>query len=450
MTIAKKCVIIEDDYIMQKYDLKGVRALKRRKIAVLAALSAIILSGCGAGADNSPSEKEAVSSESALPFDDYFPEITPDTPALTYLGSRDLRSSEALELYNKTFAADYKKSDILVREYCSEYRLADVLSEKMASDRSPDLTDKLPNSFPYLMSKNYYEDLTKYIDRSAPQWTEYASYIDFYSYNGSRFFYPETVTAAPRFLVYSKERFEALGLADPETLYYDGKWTRKAFTEAAESFCAAMGGTGVYGDGITDGFISSEGETVFSKAESGQVVCNLEGEKITEIFDYLKNELSAKTGIESFTGYDRIINGRSAFLLIDDGGYNELLAIDSGKNYGAVPIPKADDGEIYFCAAESEGYLVPKGAKNVKGAACFINCGRIAAARAEAPESVLAKMRANGLTAVPEENYCFDAKTNGAIMDYLSLPLLKNEDESGSASGLAEIEAAVAEINSLN
>lgn len=425
--------------------------LKRRIIAVITALSAVILSGCGANSDSSPSGKESISEESTLPFDDYFPEITPDTPALTYLGSRDLKCSEALKLYSRTFAADYKQSDILVREYCSEYRLSDVLSEKIASGRSPDLTDKLPNSFPYLMSKNYYEDLTEYLDRSAPQWTDYASYIDFYSYNGGHFFYPETVTAAPSFLVYSKERFTALSIPDPETLYYDGKWTRAEFTEAAKRFCAAMGGTGIYGDGITDGFISSEGETVFSKSENGQLVCNLNGEKITEVFDYLENVLSTKVHTEEFTGFDRIINGRSAFLLIDESGYNRLLEIDSGQNYGVVPIPKADESGAYYCAASCEGFLVPKGAKNVKGAACFINCGRIAAAQSEAeqPESVLTKMRANGLEAVPEENYCFDKETNSAIREYLALPLMSTE-ESYFSSGLADIEAAVSEINSLN
>lgn len=430
--------------------LRGGGGLKKRKFAVLAALSAIILSGCGSNTDNYTSEKEAVSSESSLPFDDHYPEITPDTPVLTYLGTRDLRSSEALKLYGKTFAADYKEADILVREYCSEYRLADALSEKMASDRSPDLTDKLPNSFPYLMSKNYYEDLTEYLDRSAPQWVDYASYIDFYSYNGGRFFYPEAVTAAPRFLVYSKERFAALKIPDPETLYYGGKWTREDFTAAAVGFCRAMGGTGIYGDGITEGFISSAGETVFSKTESGQIACNLTGAGVTEVFDYLKNELSGKIKTENFTGYDRIINGGSAFLLIDESGYNELLAIDSGQNYGVVPIPKADGGNVYFCAASCEGFLVPKGAKNVKGAACFINCGRIAAAQSEseAPESVLAKMRTNGLTAVPEENYCFDAETNAAMKEYLSSPL--SAEESGVSDSLTKIEAAVADINSLN
>ena len=425
--------------------------MKRRIIAAILAAFAALLCGCGANSDNQPSEKASVSEESSLPFDDYFPEITPDTPALTYLGSRDLMCSEALKLYNKTFAADYKQSDILVREYCSEYRIADVLSERIASGRSPDLTDKLPNSFPYLMSKNYYEDLTKYLDRSAPQWTEYTSYIDFYSYNGGHFFYPETVTVAPRFLVYSKERFKALAIPDPETLYYDGKWTRDAFTEAARKFCAAMGGTGIYGDGITDGFISSEGETVFSKSESGQLVCNLNGEKITKVFDYLENVLSVGVRTEEFTGFDRIINGRSAFLMIDESGYNKLLEIDSGQNYGVVPIPKADESGAHFCTASCEGFLVPKGAKNVKGAACFINCGRIAAAQNEAglPESVLTKMRANGLEAVPEENYCFDAKTNGAIKEYLALPLMSTE-ESYYSSSLSDIEAAVSEINSLN
>lgn len=409
---------------------------------------------CGCGASSRTMETSSYlspnieeSTESVLPFDDYYPEIQPDTPVLTYLGRRDLKGSDALLLYKKTFAADYSESETLIREYCSEYRLADALSEKISSDRSPDLTDKLPNSYPYLMSKNYYEDLTKYLDRSAPQWEEYAPYIDYYSYNGNHFFYPETVTAAPRFLVYCKERFSLLGITDPEELFCENNWTRTEFINAAKTFCGTMGGVGVYGDYITDGFISASGETVFSKSENGQLVCNLNGAEITEVFDFLKNELSENMLTEDFTGYDKIINGRAAFLLTDDKGYEELLTIDSGKTYGVVPIPRNDESDIYYCAASCDGFLVPKGAKNVKGAACFINCGRIAArqAKAEAEESVLGKMRENGLAAVPEENYCFDADANAAVAAYL------NSARNGDSSvDITAIEASIAEINSLN
>ncbi len=425
----------------------------KKRLLLLA--TAALLCGCSAGSHQNGASSYLSpnivddSSESVLPFDDYYPEIKPDTPVLTYLGRRDLKSSDALSLYKKTFAADYSESETLIREYCSEYRLADALSEKISSDRSPDLTDKLPNSYPYLMSKNYYEDLTQYLDRSAPQWEEYAPYIEYYSYNGNHFFYPETVTAAPRFLVYCKERFSTLGITDPEKLFYENKWTRTEFVSAARTFCGAMGGVGVYGDYITDGFISASGETVFAKSENGQLVCNLNGAKITEVFDFLKNELSEKMNTENFTGYDKIINGRAAFLLIDDKGYEELLKIDSGKTYGVVPIPRSDESDIYYCAASCDGFLVPKGAKNVKGAACFINCGRITARQAEAEEtdSVLAKMRANGLTAVPEENYCFNSETNTVIAAYLGSPLAQNED---SPVDISAIETAIAEINSLN
>lgn len=431
---------------------KGGIFLKKR-ILLLAA--AALLCGCSAGSHQNGTSSESSasidddSSESALPFDDYFPEIQPDTPVLTYLGRRDLKGSDALSLYNKTFAADYSESETLIREYCSEYRLADALSEKISSDRSPDLTDKLPNSYPYLMSKNYYEDLTQYLDRSAPQWEEYAPFIEYYSYGGNHFFYPETVTAAPRFLVYCKERFSTLGITDPEKLFYENNWTRTEFVNAAKTFCGAMGGVGVYGDYITDGFISAAGETVFSKSENGQLVCNLNGAKITEVFDFLKNELSENMNTENFTGFDKIINGRAAFLLIDDEGYEELLKIDSWKTYGVVPVPRSDESDIYYTAASCDGFLVPKGAKNVKGAACFINCGRITARQkeTEAADSVLGKMRENGLTAVPEENYCFDANTNAAIAAYLNSPLSQNENI--PADTLA-IETAIAEINSLN
>ncbi|MCI7691105.1 MAG: extracellular solute-binding protein [Oscillospiraceae bacterium] len=410
-----------------------------------------LLCGCSAGshknASSAPSTDE--STDSSLPFDDYYPDIQPDTPVLTYLGRRDLKGSDALSLYKKTFAADYSESETLIREYCSEYRLADALSEKISSDRSPDLTDKLPNSYPYLISKNYYEDLTKYLDRSAPQWEEYAPYIDYYSYGENHFFYPETVTAVPRFLVYCKERFSTLGITDPEQLFYENKWTRTEFINAAKTFCGAMGGVGVYGDYITDSFISAAGETVFAKSENGQLVCNLNSEKITEVFDFLKNELSANMNTENFTGYDKIINGRAAFLLVDEEGYEELLKIDSWKTYGAVPVPKSDESEIYYCAASCDGFLVPKGAKNVKGAACFINCGRIVAQQKENEETadVLGKMRENELIAVPEENYCFDEKTNAAIAAYLNSPL---SGESEQPADTLAIEKAISEINSLH
>lgn len=410
-----------------------------------------LLCGCSAGSHNNASSAPSTdeSTDSSLPFDDYYPDIQPDTPVLTYLGRRDLKGSDALSLYKKTFAADYSESETLIREYCSEYRLADALSEKISSDRSPDLTDKLPNSYPYLISKNYYEDLTKYLDRSAPQWEEYAPYIDYYSYGENHFFYPETVTAVPRFLVYCKERFSTLGITDPEQLFYENKWTRTEFINAAKTFCGAMGGVGVYGDYITDSFISAAGETVFAKSENGQLVCNLNSEKITEVFDFLKNELSAKMNTENFTGYDKIINGRAAFLLVDEEGYEELLKIDSWKTYGAVPVPKSDESEIYYCAASCDGFLVPKGAKNVKGAACFINCGRIVAQQKENEETadVLGKMRENELIAVPEENYCFDEKTNAAIAAYLNSPL---SGESEQPADTLAIEKAISEINSLH
>ena len=410
-----------------------------------------LLCGCSAGSHNNASSAPSTdeSTDSSLPFDDYYPDIQPDTPVLTYLGRRDLKGSDALSLYKKTFAADYSESETLIREYCSEYRLADALSEKISSDRSPDLTDKLPNSYPYLISKNYYEDLTKYLDRSAPQWEEYAPYIDYYSYGENHFFYPETVTAAPRFLVYCKERFSTLGITDPEQLFYENKWTRTEFINAAKTFCGAMGGVGVYGDYITDSFISAAGETVFAKSENGQLVCNLNSEKITEVFDFLKNELSANMNTENFTGYDKIINGRAAFLLVDEEGYEELLKIDSWKTYGAVPVPKSDESEIYYCAASCDGFLVPKGAKNVKGAACFINCGRIVAQQKENEETadVLGKMRENELIAVPEENYCFDEKTNAAIAAYLNSPL---SGESEQPADTLAIEKAISEINSLH
>ncbi len=400
--------------------------MKKRIVPLI--MAALVLCGCSSGAtsDYKTSESNIYLTGSSLPFDDSFPESTPEIISLTYLGSRDRSELKGLELYKATFAAGYDGEDVLTVEYCSENRLAEVLSEKMSADRSPDLTDKLPNSYPYLMSKNYYADLTPYIDKTAPQWEGLSDYIDYYSYNGHNYFYPETVTAAPTFLVYDKQHFALLDIQDPEELYYDNKWTRTAFVNCANTFASITGGTGIYGENISDGFIASTGIPLFGKNENGKLVSNLNDSAVIEMMDFLKEEIVEKNLTGNFSGYDKFLQGQSAFMTADDIDYESLTADYPEMDLGAVPFPQKDGTAYYayYCQASCEGFLVPRGAANVNGAASFINCGRIAVQQEidEHENSVLVKMRSNGLKAVAGENYCFDDLASSAVRIILNSP----------------------------
>jgi len=68
----------------------------------------------------------------------------------------------------------------------------------------------------------------------------------------------------------------------------------------------------------------------------------------------------------------------SMFMCTDERTLGELRTLSPSFNVGIVPFPQFDSDGTYYVRAVSEGFLVPKGAKNIRNAASFINCSRIA------------------------------------------------------------------------
>lgn len=362
----------------------------------------------------------------------------PDTPYLKYLGTTDADTSSGAELYRKTYSGDLTDELIKV-EYTSEANLANRLYELISSDKSPDLTDKQENSYCYLMSRNYYEDLTPYMDVAAPQWASCSEYIERYSFKGSRFFYPVKITPAPQFLIYDKKKFELFGLDDPQKLWETGKWTQSAFNEAARAFTGKEGGACfAYGLNVAENFFAATGVSLISKDENGRLVNNLLNEDILRMGDFMCLEIPPEGHLgEPSVFFDNLRHSFSVFMSVDERSLGRLRDESPGFEAAIVPFPRDENADQYYYRAESEGYLVPKGAKNVSGAASFINCARLAAASdegaaewreralevyhlSEADVDYIEKIRSTrGAGWVLDEIYCFDAGTNAAMREML-------------------------------
>lgn len=398
-------------------------------VAALAVLP--IMSGCSAepiSESNKNVSSEYSEESSAVPFDIVSEPIAADTPNLQYLGSSDPTKSPAYELYIKNYAQNISGS-VIEWERVSPEKLADRLSERMSSDLSPDLCDKIDNSFPYLAKKNLYEDLTKYIDITAPQWESYAEFITFSGAGGNgRYFYPTSITVSPYVLLYRKSAFPRYSTEDPLTLWHNGEWTFSAMERS-------LGGhTAIGGSLLAENFLAASGASLFSVNQNGKVTSNLHSKGFVDVAAFVASNCDDEDQMRSYylqSGIESLQSGKYVFLSINESELDSVRRDYPESDYEIVPFPRSDSSDKQYYYAAAEGYLVPKRAKNIKAAASFINCSRIAAQTNGSPSEVshltetdtqtLSEIRSAELSQlVFNTNYCLDSTANLSAADIIS------------------------------
>lgn len=349
-----------------------------RKILAAALGCAVLL---GSGCSNSPSNIRNSSIDVTL----YTEESSavsafeiPDTvnkslsPNITYLGSRDINNSPALRTYAASVNADAES--LITIERVSDEEYESRLSELINSDLSPDLTDKRDNSFPLLMSRNMYEDLTSYMDISAPQWDEFAKYIEHYKFKGSSCFFPTSVTVLPQLLVYDKMTFVQYNIPDPEKLWKKGEWTWESFDECTEQFQTALDSVNdIYGAHIAENVFATMGNSLISRDDTGKLSNNAFN---NDRFTYLEDFFTHFSCNQENQNISAIMDSFAVFMSADESVIGKLRRAE--VSIGIVPYPKCSQTGEYTVKAVTDGFLVPKGAKNITGAASFINSSRLA------------------------------------------------------------------------
>ncbi len=440
---------------------KGENTVKAKQIIMIAALALMpLIVGCSNGGTdvsyrNTLSEYSTESS--AEPFDTVNSYSDTNDPNLQYLGSQDLTKSPAYELYMKNYAQNID-GNVIEWERVSPSFLAERLSERISSDLSPDLCDKIDNSLPYLSKKNLYEDLTEYIDITAPQWESYAEYISASAAGKGRYFYPTSITASPYVLLYSKSRLSRYGVDDPLTLWHNGEWTLGTIEQAFAGYHV------IGGSALAENFLASSGTSLFTIERNGKVTSNLHTESFARSAAFVAANCTqdSSSTYHFADGIGSLQSGEYLFLSITESELEQIRHDYPESDFEIVPFPRSDSADKHYYYATAEGFLVPKRAKNIKAAASFINCSRIAAQTYTTPSGstnlsdtdiqTLSEIRSADLSQlVFDTNRCLDSDANSSVGSIFLLIYTYGDDRQSLEEFIKKVEVpilkSISEIN---
>ncbi len=298
----------------------------------------------------------------------------------------------------------------------------------IASDDSPDAVEQSVCRFPSTISRNMFEPLDDYIDIHSPMWEGMLDIIESYEYNGKHYKIPHMQTTSYA-LNYSKKTIEENNLPDPYELYRNGEWTWDAWRNMMQQFCdRSEDNIGFYcTENVLLAIVNTTGATMVEIAPDGSLVSNIADPRVTRAMKFIEDlhrdgvtyakQLGDWVPPETFAGNcDRLL-----FLLMEPewtytaatkqlqnktGIENDVF--DTVSEFAFVPFPRDTDADKYYQQSATWGIAVPKGAKNIKGAADMINCFRAY----EVDEKVIEQVRQDHIN--PNPIYYTEGKYAGS------------------------------------
>ncbi len=323
--------------------------------------------------------------------------FTPDgnSGKIVWLGYYDLIDDGSSSEQYKIFTSEVYGGEIEYISCGSGSAYFEKLGTLIASGDSPDIVRYEWRSFPYGMSKNMYVPLDDYIDPQSPLWSDMATSIEDFAYNGKHYYYPYKVTTNYA-LNYNKAVIAENSLTDPYDLYQQGNWTWDTFRQLMIDWCNIdEDNIGIAGEGGMS-FIATTGESLVDVKPDGTIVNNINNANVTramefcsslyrdgltyqnEIGDWVSPELWAKNS-------DRILflgmnpewtySAASSTIQNPTGVDNDICGVAS--DFAFVPFPRDPASDEYCIAYDTFGYMVAKGAPNMKGAIDWINLNRV-------------------------------------------------------------------------
>lgn len=410
-----------------------------KKLAFIFLISIFALSGCSGSGETSSAALPVTLPENSsdLPFENISTPDEKDDPHIDYLGTEPLTRTDGYILYYANYGQELRDS-LVTQELVSRSRLSERLSERIASDLSPDLCEKPENAY-YLITKNMFEDLTKYIDTDAPQWQEYSDYLNTHKYNNGNYFYPTLIIQSPDFLAYSSEQavFKVNGGKSPIELWREGGWNYEAFARIIKSgakisvkYDSSAHIERLNSKNIpTENLLIAAGLPLIDIGSDGKYFSNLNSDEFFSELIFIENAVSDTVSIMSDHKASNFLSVNAEQLALIRSSGNDGYGLSS-KNTVIVPYPTAEDGKY---PGITTGYLIPKRAKNIKAAAAFINGSRIAARLNDLPDGLTDEDN-EVLTALRGQSY---ADMVESYSSYVSVDTKKEADklwQSGSGS----------------
>lgn len=334
---------------------------------------------------------------------------------ITWLADYDLNPDEgeqtraALNLYEKVYGGKINYV------YTSHKERYENLDRMLAADEDVDMLPFDMHDFPNGTLKNRYQPLDPYFDKmemDSDIWTDMKSAIDVFAYDKQHYVIPYSVSE-PIFLTYSRKITEGESLGDPYTLYKEGKWDWKAFTEMMNKFVGNGNGTrygiqGVFGETA----IYSTGQTIV-RHEGGKLVNNIGSPEIGKAAEMLRGLSDSRLYYNPKDFPSNFPSNHSTlFYAMSDWALGASNGENRDMDLMVVPFPKAEGSDKNYFSGTYNAVMLAAGSEKGEAVAAYIRCERLAATSqkmidAEKKEALEVKNNVDGnsLSFITEEQY---------------------------------------------
>lgn len=279
---------------------------------------------------------------------------------------------------------------------CTSLDVQDKLATLISSDESPDIAVKDVFLYPGNVSKGMFEPLDDLINLESPLWAGMKDVIESFTYKGKHYYFPHRITTSFA-LNYSQKTIDENNLDDPYELYVKGEWTWDAWRKIMTEFCDKdEENMGFFATNtIVTSLIATTGVPFIDVKPTG-ITNNINNPSVTKAMSFYEtlyrdgvcngNELGSwvdpalwATNADKllFLGMEPEWTYIAATEKIQNPSGVESDIFNTPSDFRFVPFPKDPDADAYYQAYDTYGFVIPKGAKNVKGAVDFINCFRV-------------------------------------------------------------------------
>lgn len=372
-----------------------MKTIKKLSAVVLSAAVALSITGCGNETGNQGGSGDAggEGSSTTTSFNTSFeeataPEIDKDAPTgtikyFTYESNFNGASADMITLFKERY-----NGTIEVENTATSLTYSEMLGAKIATGDSPDIVRYEGWAFPHGSSYNMFTPLDSYIDLDSDLWIDIKEVANQFEYNGKHFYVP--YMTCPHFaLNYNNRILEENGMPDPIQYVYDNTWDWNKFEEMLKRWKdidpekhIAYNGVGALS------FSYTTGKKIID-VENGNIINNLKDPDIVRCMQWLEN---LKKQYLVGASPDQIAAGMPSGFVDPGEAFKDgnLLFLGMGATwtYEAakesldkanipnemkyIPFPRDPQADAWYQLSTTYGYLVPAGAKNVKGAVDWI------------------------------------------------------------------------------
>lgn len=281
----------------------------------------------------------------------------------------------------------------------------DKLNTLIAAGDSPDLVRYDWRAYPYGTLRNMYTALDDWLDIDSPLWEDEKEVIEQFSFLGKHYYFPQNIM--PNFcLIYNRVSLGEVGLSDPMDMYDSGEWNWDAFEDMLAKWCAQGDDyIGLRGGQWTALMFTNTTGTKVMEISGNEFINNMKNTEVQRTMEWLSDLNKQGLIINSPDWVEpnqAFIDGKLLFLSMGyEWGFTEAQSghfkANLEQDFAFVPFPRDPQSDKYYHAADSFGYMVPAGAKNVQGAVSYILSSRIY----ETDPEVVAAERAEKMDSSP-------------------------------------------------